>query len=252
MTATQSLHGPLYRGLSAPLPAQGLRSLIREDRKPRDTGNRVLFNIAFNLMIERHFGVPLVRRRSLFVCGDPRRALHYAAQRDRFYLGVVEPEPPFRYLWCPTVPDSAQLADDLTYRYDQCFYQWQKSRCSALRANLLLTLDGVDAFFDGNPDIDRGGFAWSGTGLRKRIYAMLDSCAVSSVQNTYPYIDKNLDEAVGRGVEIMLFDCPNGYMVRPVNGSLIDQIVAADTASGELPIAGDQVGGSSDVDEGAP
>lgn len=218
----------LYRGVAEPLPAEGLHAFIREDRKPRNTGDKVVFNICFNLMIERQFGVPLVRRRALFVTGDIRQAARYAAALDAQHLGLVEPIGEFRFLYLPWVRDSIQLVTGLTDRYTACFRAWQVERCQPLLTDPGLTLAKVEAFFADIPDIDKGGFAWGGVGLRERYFAMLDGLFRSTFQRTYAYRGDDLCAAAASGAEILLFDCPEGYRIKPVNPSELSDQPAAD------------------------
>lgn len=206
----------LYRGVMEPLPPEGSHFFIRGDRRPRDTGSKVLFNIAFNLMIERRFGVPLVRRRSLFVSGSLEMAMRYSAERDARYVGIVEPQGPFRCLHSPQIQDSAALADELGGRYSACFYAWQRDRCAPLLQDVELTLAEVDRFFANTLDVDRGGFSWGTTCLRDRIFAMLDGCFESKHRHPFGYRLDDVGGAAAAGVEIMIFDCPQGYRIRPV------------------------------------
>lgn len=211
----------LYRGVTEPLLPEGTTFQIREDRRPRDTGSKVIFNACFNLMIERHFGFPLIRRRSLFVSGDILQALKYAAQPDSRFVGEVVPNAPFSFIYATNVKDSAALAADLTDRYLNCFYKWQLPRCELLLQNPGMTLSQMDAFFIDNPDIDLGGFSWSRVGLRQRILQMLDDLLYSRIQRTYRYTNTNLLEAVKAGVEILIFDAPNGYFIKPIENEQV-------------------------------
>lgn len=205
----------LYRGVDQPIPEDGQHDFIREDRRPRDTGGAVAFNICFNLMIEYRFGVQLIRRRALFVSGDMGRALKYSGQQDPAYVGVIKPTEPFKFMYALNVPDSARLADDLTERYMTCFLGWQLERCTPLYQDIALTLQKLETFFTNNPDIDTGGFSWGRTSLRQRIYRTLDSFSTSPRhrQHTYQYTMEDLEAGARSGVEIMLFDCPGGYRI---------------------------------------
>ena len=79
----------------------------------------------------------------------------------------------------------------------------------------------MDAFFVDNPDIDLGGFSWSRVGLRQRILQMLDDLLYSRIQRTYRYTNTNLLEAVKAGVEILIFDAPNGYFIKPIENEQV-------------------------------
>jgi hypothetical protein len=199
-------------------------AFIREDRRPRDTASKVLFNICFNLMIERRFGVPLVRRRSLFVTGSIEMASRYAAVADRNHIGVVEPIGPFRCLHAPNVADSAALADELGGRYAECFYGWQREACAPLMTDTGLTLGALEAFFARHPDVDAGGFTWGRSRLRDRIYTMLDGCFASSYRRTFRYQLDDIEAAAASEVEIMIFDCPRGYRITPVSEESLSAI----------------------------
>lgn len=213
----------LYRGEMEPLPAEGRQAFIRQDRRPRDTGKKLAFNICFNLMIERHFGVPLIRRRSLFVCGDIRRVIRFAAAPDTRHIGVVEPIGHYRFLYASNVFDSAQIADDLTERYLACFHPWQRPLCSTLLKDITLTLPKLEIFLAKHPEIDNGGFSWGATRLRDRLYDMLDGLKQSRTARTYCYTDTGLPSAIEKGVEIMLYDCPKGYHIKPIDSSELPQ-----------------------------
>lgn len=225
----------LYRGLVTPLADVGEHAFIREDRRPRDTGKKVLFNICFNLMIERRFGVPLVRRRSLFVSGDLATAARYAAVADAQHIGIVEPVGSFRCLHGPLIRDSASLADDLGDRYADCFYGWQREICAPLLQDTGLTLAALEAFFASHPHVDSGGFAWGRSRLRDRIYAMLDGCFDSSRRYRVDYRIDEIDAAARAGVEIMIFDCPMGYRIRPVPAQWLQSLPARQQEPAKLP-----------------
>ena len=223
---------PLYRGLIEPLPEGGVVMAIREDRRPRDTGDKPAFNAFFNLMIERRFGVPQVRRRALFVSGSLRSALRYAAEPTSRHLALVEPVGPFRSVFAPAVADSAALADDLGQRWLSCFRDWQRDECKPLLDNGALTLADLEAFFGQHPHVDRGGFAWGGSSLRQRLLDALDRAVGDSPQATFRYVlDEALDGAAAAGAEILIFDCPQGCRLTPVPQSAIDEARAGPPTS---------------------
>ena len=217
----------LYRGVTEPLPLGGLHAFVREDRRPRDTGNRVAFNICFNLMVERHFGVPLIRRRSLFVCGDISKVLQYAGARDAQHIGIVEPISFFRFLYASDVGDSAALAADLTQRYQDCFHSWQRPICRPLLEDTHLTLSKLEAFLLEHPEVDQGGFSWGKSSLRDRLYKMLDDLRIPNYRRTYSYTDCDLSAGALAGVEVLIFDCPHGYRITPVEPSELPVAVPA-------------------------
>lgn len=210
----------LYRGSTTPIPEGGERAFVREDRRPRDTGNEVAFNNCFNLMIERRFGVPLVRQRSLFVCGDISRVIVYAAKREPQYVGIVEPVGPFRFLYAPNVWDSKQLVGDLKEQYLKCFCGWQHPKCIPFLEEMGLTLTEAQQIL-ADPEVERGGFAWSAITLRERFLEMLDN---PEFLRSYHYTDQDLAVGAALGVEIMIFDCPQGYTITPIEaGELPDE-----------------------------
>lgn len=210
--------GPrLYRGVGEALPPSGLHGFIREDRRPRSTGNAPVFNICFNLMIERRFGVPLVRRRALFVSGNIRQAARYAGELDAAHIGVVTPVGPFRFVYHPAVSDSMSLVRRLTTAYLSCFRKWQLERCKPLLEDTGLTVASAQAFFDANPQIDAGGFSWGDTTLRSRYFAMLDRLTDPASPSSLTYRDDDLTAAAASGAEVLIFDCPKGYKIVPAN-----------------------------------
>lgn len=214
---------PLYRGLTTLLPARGEHQLIRENRRPRDT--KVIFNICFNLMIERRFGIPIIRRRALFVSGAIEQALKYAASEDELHIGVVEPIGPFRFLYSPKVSDSIDLVRELTERYTDCFYDWQHEICRPLLEDPLITMAAVNSFFETHLEVDSGGFSWSSKTLRQRVLETLDSFSRPTLHHTTShYTDCDLSAAAEAGAEIMIFDCPQGYMIRPADASLLSDL----------------------------
>lgn len=215
----------LYRGLTDPLPVTGMHAVIREDRRPRYTGQHVTFNICFNLMIERRFGIPLVRNRSLFVCGAIRSVIRHATVPDRWHVGAVEPIGAFRFLYEPGVTDSAQCVSELTRRYLGCFHDWQVPMCGPLLEDSFLTLEKLDVFLSSHPEVDTGDFSRTDGSLRNRILAMLDGLAYSKCQQTFDYSDKDLAAAAAAGVEILIFDCPEGYRITPVEASELYGVV---------------------------
>lgn len=209
----------LYRGLMQEVGPEGFHAQIREDRLPRNSGDLLAFNICFNLFIERQFGVPLIRRRSVFVTGDITRAVRFAKDLAWRCIGVVEPVGNFRFLCAPAIIDSVDFADDITYQYLHCFNDWQLERCRPLLEDMTRTLPMMEAFFEANPDIDKGGFAWSTTGLRTRIHALFDRMQSAAHDYVYQYTDKDIQAASDSGAEIFIFDCPGGYRVIPIEES---------------------------------
>jgi len=133
---------------------------------------------------------------------------------------VVEPVDDFRFLCAPKIIDSVDFAGDITYRYLQCFTDWQLERCKPLLEDMTLTLPMMEAFFEANPDIDKGGFAWSTRGLRTRIHALFDRMQGAAHGYTYQYTDKDIQAAADSGAEIFIFDCPGGYRVLPIEESV--------------------------------
>jgi hypothetical protein len=213
----------LYRGFTQEIAPEGFHENIREDRRPRNSGAHIAFNICFNLFIERQFGVPLVRRRSLFVTGDITRAVRFAKDMSAKCIGIVEPVGQYRFLCAPKIIDSFDYADDITDRYTRCFAEWQVERCKPLLEDLTLTLPKMEAFFQDNPDVDKGGFAWSTKGLRTRIFEVLESMQSASHGYTCQYTDEDIQAAADSGAEIFVFDCPDGYRVMPIEESLLHQ-----------------------------
>jgi hypothetical protein len=197
---------PLYRGVLSPIDELGQHEFIREDRRPRDSGRDVPFNISFNLMVERRFGFPLIRRRALFVCGDVRKVTRYARELGPAYIGVVKPLEPFRFLYSPLVKDSFQRCartTDLARRYMACFRGHQAQVCTPLLKDISMTLAGFDAFFSDNPNIDKGIFTFGGLTLKQRLLRVLDA--------DLGYRTDDLATAARSGAEVMFFDCPSGY-----------------------------------------
>ena len=211
----------LYRGLTQEVAPEGFHSTIREDRLPRNSGHQIAFNICFNLFIERQFGVPLIRRRSLFVTGDITSAVRFASGMSWKCIGVVEPVGEFRFLYAPNIIDSVDYANEITDQYLHCFTDWQRARCKPLLQDIMLTLPAMETFFDANPDIDKGGFAWSSKGLRTRIYDLFDRMQGAAHGLSYQYKDSDIETAAASGAEIFIFDCPSGYRVVPIEESVL-------------------------------
>lgn len=213
MNAMDIAHGipPLYRGVTSTIAAEGQHELIREDRRPRDSGKDLPFNICFNLMIEHRFGVPLVRQRSLFVSGDVRTVVKYATQHDAQHIGLVKPVGPFRFLYSPHIRGSFSrysAAKRLARLYRSCFCGIQAELCKPLLDNISLTLAQLEQFFADNPGVDKGIPKRGGRSLRKRIYRVLAT--------DLGYTMDDLERGARSGVEIMLFDCPTGYRLERI------------------------------------
>jgi hypothetical protein len=149
----------LYRGLADPLPAEGRVEFIREDRRPRNSS--MLMTLAFNLAIERKFGIPLVRRRSLFVTGDFFRAAPYAKESaDDRYIGVVVPIGDFHYLYSPLIHDSYGLEPFLHKAFATAFKTTDMEQFSGMFADpATTTLSDVEAarqrYKTEHPPLDR-------------------------------------------------------------------------------------------------
>jgi len=204
----------LYRGVTSPIAAEGQHELIREDRRPRDSGKDLPFNICFNLMIEHRFGVPLIRQRALFVSGDARTVVKYAAQNDTEHIGLVKPVGSFRFLYSPRIRGSFSpysAARVLARHYRSCFSGIQAARCRPLLDNISLTLAQLEQFFADNPGVDKGIPMRGGLSLRKRVYRVLDT--------DLGYTIDDLGAGARSGVEIMLFDCPGGYRLERIEES---------------------------------
>ena len=201
---------PLYRGVMAPVPEEGVREFIREDRRPRDSGKNIPFNICFNLMIEHRFGIPLARQRSLFVSGDVENVVRYAARHDTAHVGVVTPSEPFRFLYSPHIADSfsSPWTKELTTRYLSCFKGNQEKLCRPILDDISLTLSKLEVFFAKNPEIDLGVFTFGGLSLKQRIYRALDF--------DIGYTMEDLATGARVGAEILLFDCPGGYRLERI------------------------------------
>lgn len=216
MPITNSKLPPLYRGLTAPLKTDAEHAYIRTDRRPRNTS--LAFNICFNLMIERKFGVSGVRRKSLFVSGDIRRAVPYAKEEDEYHLCSIQPLGEFCYLYSPIVHDSYCLEDEFSSRYFACFYPWNTGDHFADHfASPNLTIGELAAVFLEHPEVDRPENAWSPSSLRERLSGALDNLA-----EKYDYrMNEGLASAAASGVEIMLFDCPEGYRQHRVNKTIL-------------------------------
>lgn len=214
---------PLYRGLLAPLPPGGEHAFIPEDRPPRTTGQHVAFNICFNLMVEHRFRIPLVRRRSLFVSGDLHSALRYAARPEATYIGVVQPADPFRFLYSPAVADSASLVDELTRRYLECFEGFRLADYRPLLEDPRLTLTAIDRFFSDHPDLDiaPSSAGAAGRSLSRRLYEMLEDCFAQGNSMISAYTDIDLEAAAASKAEVLIFDCPGGYWIRPIDPALL-------------------------------
>jgi hypothetical protein len=211
----------LFRGFTQEVPAEGFHDHIRQDRRPRNSSNQVAFNICFNLYIERQFGVPLIRRQSLFVTGDITRAVRFSKNMSWRSIGIVAPVGEFRFLYAPKIIDSVDFANAITNEYLHCFADWQLERCKPLLEDMTLTLPMMEDFFKGSPDIDSGGFSWSGKGLRTRIHALFDRMQGASHGLTYQYTDRDIQVAADSGAEIFIFDCPGGYQVAPIEEAVL-------------------------------
>lgn len=227
----------LYRGVTEALPQEGSHFLIREDRMPRYTGKKLEFNICFNLMIEHRFGFPLIRRRVLFALGDIKKASKYAKfSGDPNYIGVVNLIGEYKFIYAPNLVDAALIADDMAKRYLACFEEWQINLCHPLLTDHLLTLEKVNQFFDDHPNIDVNpeGASPLNSSLRERIYNMLDSFFESTTEQIYLYTDENLQTAADLGVEVMIFDCPGGYILTPVDGKILSSILCREQSTNEV------------------
>lgn len=213
----------MYRGCMEPLPRDGLVEQIRQDRRPRSSS--LLMTMLFNLMIERQFGVPTVRRRSLFVCGDISNAAQYSKVRDDVHhLGVVEPIGSFRYLYSPLIDDSLGLEGALGGIFETVF----RIRNSEDAVRVLSYFDepGMTTL----ADLDkprRQFFANYSLGQRyipadpfPQLFAELDRLVKHCVYR----MDEGLDEAVRQGAEIMIFDCPEGVRIRPVDPKVLKKV----------------------------
>ena len=195
---------PLYRGLSAPLLEDGELAFLRTDRRPRNT--LPAFNALFNLMIERKFGIPNIRRQSLFVTGEIRRAAAYAKEIDAQHLCKIHPNGNYRYLYSPCIHDSYALDREFTAEYFGCFFPWNRGPRFSEFLNPKITLNDLDDLL-GRPEIDNPIEGWSPTTLQERLYSTMDR-----LLEKYDYrMDEGIAEAASLGVEIMLFDCPSGY-----------------------------------------
>ena len=229
---------PLYRGLLAPLPPGGAHFFIPEDRPPRTTGQHIAFNICFNLMIEHRFHIPLVRRRALFVSGDLHSALRYAAKPEAPYLGVVQPADPFRFLYSPAVADSASLVDELTRRYLGCFEGCRLADYRPLLDDPRLTLAAVERFFVDHPELDvaKCPTGSSRRSLRCRLYEMLEDCFAQGSRMTNAYTESDLTAAAASKAEVLIFDCPAGYWIRPIDPARLAATVVDAAAAQALSL----------------
>ncbi len=206
---------PLFRGLTDPLLSDGDLAFIRSDRRPRNTS--LFFNILFNLMVERKFGIPNIRRHALFVTGDIRRALPYAKAKDSEYLCTIQPVGEFRYLYSPYIHDSYALDDEFSDEYLACFFPWNGGKAFSVGfIDALITLDGLQRIL-AQPETDHPTEGWSPSTLENRLYSAMDRLV-----EKYQYrVDEGLAQAASIGVEVMLFDCPDGYRQYHVKPDLL-------------------------------
>jgi hypothetical protein len=116
---TQSKGLPMLRGVA---PAQGIEKIdffseqsIRMDRRPRNSGNDLFFNWAFDTFIQEQFDIKKVRSTSLFCTGGEGTAMYYG------HPTFIFPKGNFKFIWSSSVNDSYE--DFSLNRYFNALWQ---------------------------------------------------------------------------------------------------------------------------------
>jgi hypothetical protein len=217
----QSIHPlwlSLYRGVTSPIPLEGLTRFIRTNRRPRFTMANPEFNVTFNLLMEHCFDTVRLRQKALFVSGNIRSAARYARRPTGEHVGRVTMLGGFRHIHSAAVQDSADIAGMMSTAYRGCFTikQWQRHRnwlidpMLSLRS-LLYKLSAV------LPPAD---FAVASDNIR----AMLNRLGSGVADGGLGYSSDDLAGAARTGAEIIIFDSPAGYRLDRLDADEIQML----------------------------